>query len=214
MSLEPPLVSICIANHLPTRELIERSGVFAVSILGKDQSEIGKRFAGAQAPSDRFDGASWQLAATGCPVLANATGWVDCRVEHAYPGGDHTIFVGDVLAAATPRIGAPLLFHSRAWGQLADPLPDGITIPAQPAAHTVADAFATHREAEVLTALASAALVGTAGTAICLAEESDALTGPGTPGAAGRRGDRARPATCGSGCGPTMGSGWSTRWSR
>ena len=57
-------------------------------------------------------------------MLANATAWLDCRVVHAYPGGDHTIFVGEVLAASTPRVGAPLLFHSRAWGQLADPLPE------------------------------------------------------------------------------------------
>src|SRR6185436_5555281 len=57
-----------------------------------------------------------------------ATGWLDCEVAHAYPGGDHTIFVGRVRAAGTPRVIAPLLFHSRSWGQLADPLPESVRL--------------------------------------------------------------------------------------
>ncbi len=61
-------------------------------------------------------------------MLEEALAWLDCRVAHAYPGGDHTIFVGEVLKAETSRRTAPLLFHSRAWGQLADPLPDEVTI--------------------------------------------------------------------------------------
>ena len=173
VSLDPPLVSVCIANHLPTRGLIADSGSFAVSILGKDQAEIGRGFAGALAAQDRFRGATWQVAATGCPVLANATGWVDCRVEHAYPGGDHTIFVGHVLAAGCPRVGAPLLFHSRAWGQLADPLPAAIAIPEQPPHHLVPDAFAPQRESTVLAALAGAFAADEAAE-VCLVEESNA----------------------------------------
>ncbi|GIH02400.1 hypothetical protein Rhe02_04670 [Rhizocola hellebori] len=128
VSLRPPLVSVCLGNHLPTRALVEQAGAFAISFLGKDQAHIGRIFAGPH--PDRFaqSGHRWQQHETGCPVLARATGWLDCRVVHAYPGGDHTIFVGEVLAAGTPHVTAPLLFHSRAWGQLADPLPDEISI--------------------------------------------------------------------------------------
>jgi len=133
VSLDPPLVSICLGNHLPTKELVQRSGVFAVSILGKDQAAIGRRFAGMQpGVTDRFAEATWVTAATGAPVLADANAWLDCRVVYAHPGGDHTIFVGEVLATETPRVTAPLLFHSRAWGQLADPLPESITITVTP----------------------------------------------------------------------------------
>jgi flavin reductase (DIM6/NTAB) family NADH-FMN oxidoreductase RutF len=129
VSLDPPLVSVCLGNHLPSRALVEQAGVFAISFLGKDQADIGQRFAGMQpGVTDRFAGGNWITAATGCPVLGDATGWLDCKVVHAYPGGDHTIFVGEVIAAGTPRISAPLLFHSRAWGQLADPLPDDIVM--------------------------------------------------------------------------------------
>ncbi len=78
--------------------------------------------------ADRFSGARWAAGQTGSPVLTDSIGWLDCAVAHAYPGGDHTIFVGEVLAAATPRRVAPVLFHSRAWSRLAEPLPDRISI--------------------------------------------------------------------------------------
>ncbi|MFI0350261.1 flavin reductase [Actinomadura sp. 9N407] len=127
VSLDPPLVLVCLARDIHTHELIERSGVFAVSFLGKDQAAVGHRFAGRD-PGDRFAGQPWTPAPTGAPVLGGALAWLDCRVAHAYPGGDHTIFVGEVLAAEVCRRTAPLLFHSRAWGQLADPLPDEVTL--------------------------------------------------------------------------------------
>ncbi len=125
VSLDPPLVSVCLAKALWTHGLIEGSGVFAVNILAKDQAPLGMLFAGQRPEvTDRFEGLAARSATTGAPVLADALGWLDCRVRHAYDGGDHTIFVGEVVEAATPRVTAPLLFHSRAWGQFADLLPD------------------------------------------------------------------------------------------
>ncbi len=130
VSLDPPLVSVCLAKNIWTHDLISESGIFAVNILAKDQADIGKRFAGMMGdePHQRFDGLNVVTSATGSPVLGEALGWVDCKVVYAYPGGDHTIFVGEVLAADTPRISAPLLFHSRAWGQFADQLPEDAVV--------------------------------------------------------------------------------------
>ncbi|MBO2447862.1 flavin reductase [Actinomadura barringtoniae] len=127
VSLDPPLVLVCLAEQIYTHRLVAESGVFAISFLAKDQTRIGEIFAGRVA-GDRFAGRTWEPRQTGAPVLADAVGWLDCRVVHAYPGGDHTIFVGAVQAAGTPRRTAPLLFHSRAWGQLADPLPAEMTV--------------------------------------------------------------------------------------
>lgn len=126
VSLTPPLVLVCLDTRLASHRLISDSGAFGISILAKDQAELGRRFAGRLPPAERFAGQEWLTPGTGSPVLANALGWLDCRVVHAYPGGDHTIFVGEVLAADTPRTTGPLLFHSRTWGQLADPLPDRV----------------------------------------------------------------------------------------
>ncbi|MCD4524400.1 flavin reductase [Nocardioides sp. cx-173] len=125
VSLSPPLVSICLDRKLYTHGLIADSGVFGVSVLAKDQAELARRFAGmVPEVTDRFAGETWSTATTGVPLLDSGLGWVDCTVVHQHPGGDHTIFVGEVSAAHTARRTAPLLFHSRGWGQFADVLPD------------------------------------------------------------------------------------------
>jgi flavin reductase (DIM6/NTAB) family NADH-FMN oxidoreductase RutF len=141
VSLDPPLVSVCLARKIWTHDLIDSTGVFAVNILGKDQADVGKRFAGMLGIEvhERFSGLDVRTAETGSPVLGDALGWVDCRVVYAYPGGDHTIFVGEVLAADTPRLTAPLLFHSRAWGQFADQLPDDAVVLDTGTADTLRD---------------------------------------------------------------------------
>lgn len=129
VSLDPPLVSICLSRSLYSHGLVETSGVFGISVLAKDQADVGRRFAGMEAGvTDRFAGEPWSTASTGVPLLDSALGWFDCRVVHAYPGGDHTIFVGEVLAGRAAGKSAPLLFHSRGWGQFADVLPDVATL--------------------------------------------------------------------------------------
>lgn len=129
VSLDPPLVSVCLDRRLYSHGLISGSGVFGVNVLAKDQAELARRFAGmVPGVEDRFAGESWTVADTGVPLLDSALGWLDCRVVHEYPGGDHTIFVGEVVGAHAARRTAPLLFHSRGWGQFADVLPDVATL--------------------------------------------------------------------------------------
>lgn len=122
VSLEPPLILVCIAKHLRSHGFIEKSGFFAVNILSADQQEWGRRFAGMiPGVEDRFAGITTSVATTASPILPDTLGWVDCRVRHAYPGGnDHTIFVGEVLAgAASNDRDEPLLYYNRAWRELA-----------------------------------------------------------------------------------------------
>ena len=117
LSLEPPLVMINLSKHLFTHKVIADSGVFAVNILGAHQKELGLRFAGLlPGVEDRFAGIEVDTAVTNCPILPNAIAWVDCRVWEMYDGGDHTIFVGEVLAAHAGEVAdTPLLYHSRLW---------------------------------------------------------------------------------------------------
>lgn len=129
VSAEPALVSVCLHRDLYTHKLISESGVFGVNVLAKDQMEVARRFAGmVKDVEDRFEGESWTIAESGASLLDSALGWVDCRVLYEYEGGTHTIFVGEVLAAHNARRSAPLLYHSRGWGQFADVLPDVATI--------------------------------------------------------------------------------------
>ncbi|MDX1521109.1 MAG: flavin reductase family protein, partial [Anaerolineae bacterium] len=58
---------------------------------------------------------------TGSPIVPGTLGWLDCTVRHSYEGGDHTIFVGEVVAGATGDQTEPLLYYNRAWRELACP---------------------------------------------------------------------------------------------
>jgi flavin reductase (DIM6/NTAB) family NADH-FMN oxidoreductase RutF len=117
LSLEPPLVLVCIMKGLFTYTALEESGAFAVNILSADQKEFGLRFAGLiPGVEDRFAGVSYTTAVTGSPILPGVLSWVDCRTVQITDGGDHGIFVGEVMAATTPQEGEPLLYHNRRWG--------------------------------------------------------------------------------------------------
>lgn len=118
VSLNPPLILVCIDRKLLTHQLLEQSGVFAVNILNEGQAELGKLFAGMYPDvEDRFAGLDCFTAETGCPIIPTSVGWLDCRIRNMYDGGDHTIFVGEVLAGGTPYTAEPLLYHNRRWGQ-------------------------------------------------------------------------------------------------
>lgn len=116
LSVEPPLVLVSLAKKLYTHQIIEQSGVFAVNILGASQKAWGMRFAGMMpGVADRFAGIDYFAAVTGSPILPDVLGWVDCRLWAQYDGGDHSIFVGEVVAVEAAEADLPLLYHNRLW---------------------------------------------------------------------------------------------------
>ncbi len=116
LSLDPPLVLVSLSKKLFTHDVISDSGSFAVNILGAAHHELGMRFAGMiPGVEDRFAGLNVQTAVTGCPILSESIAWVDCHVWEMYDGGDHTIFVGQVVDVQASESDTPLLYHSRLW---------------------------------------------------------------------------------------------------
>jgi flavin reductase (DIM6/NTAB) family NADH-FMN oxidoreductase RutF len=123
VSVDPPLVLVCVARALLAHAVIEETRAFAVNILGVHQLEAGLRFAGLKPEfPDRFEGFEWTTGASGSPLLKDSIASLDCRLHATHPGGDHTIFVGEVLQALISRAEAPLLYHRRLWHR-PDPLP-------------------------------------------------------------------------------------------
>ncbi len=115
VSLEPPLILVCVDLGADTHDPLRDSGLFAVSILAADQERLARRFASSEA-DDKFEGVAWREETTGAPVLEDAVAWLDCRLWAQYPAGDHTIFVGQVLAGdAAER--PPLLYYRGGYGQ-------------------------------------------------------------------------------------------------
>lgn len=119
VSADPPMIMIIIEQrHHAWAILQEEGAVFAVNILGENQSELSNRFAWTK-DEDRFAQGSWSTAATGAPILTDALAWLDCRIHARYPAGSHTIYVGLVEASNVPEPEAhPLIYWNRAYRKL------------------------------------------------------------------------------------------------
>jgi len=104
----PPQCLVCVDRRARTHRPITGRKLFAVNILGEGQRALSAQFASSS--SERFTGVLWTHGAiTGCPILASALAWMECRVVHVYVGGDHDIIVGETLAAHVNE-GAPLVY--------------------------------------------------------------------------------------------------------
>lgn len=122
IALSPPTVLVALRQHTRTQHLVKEGGVFAVSILEKNQVELAKRFAGqVQADLPRFEGVEIFTMSTGAPLIKNAIAFLDCRVVSAFDVGGTTVFFGEVLEARkTEGEHAPLLYLNRQWRKLAE----------------------------------------------------------------------------------------------
>jgi flavin reductase (DIM6/NTAB) family NADH-FMN oxidoreductase RutF len=115
VALEPSLVLVCVEKVADSHNAIRHAGHFAVNVLASDQERIARKFA-QQHFSQKFTGIGFHTEATGAPVLDDALAWVDCRIRAAHEGGDHTIYVGEVLAGDA-REGSPLLYYRGGYGR-------------------------------------------------------------------------------------------------
>jgi flavin reductase (DIM6/NTAB) family NADH-FMN oxidoreductase RutF len=100
VSLNPLLVMVSIAPPRYSHDLIKESGIFAVNVLTPEQVDLGKRFGYKSGRKvDKFAGLDYLTAATGAPILPQAYGYLECKLVHTFTAGDHTLFVGEVVAA-------------------------------------------------------------------------------------------------------------------
>ncbi|HKS23884.1 MAG TPA: flavin reductase family protein [Thermoanaerobaculia bacterium] len=115
LSLNPPLVLVCINKSSSSHDPIAKSQKFGVSILGSDQEAISGRFAARG--GDKFAGLDVRRGSTGVPLVGNALATLECRVHEQIIGGDHSIFIGEVVDTKT-REGAPLLYFRAAYREM------------------------------------------------------------------------------------------------
>ena len=109
VSLDPPLVQWSVAKSAPSHDAFLEAPGFAVHFLGAEHQELAMRFAGRS--TDKFDGIAHAPGLTGAPLLTELAPIFECRTWARYPGGDHTILVGEVVRLVE-RAHDPLLFHS------------------------------------------------------------------------------------------------------
>lgn len=109
VSLDPPLILVCIGHTSTWHARLVSAPAFTVNVLASDQRRIARRF--AREPSEgRFDDIDWAPAASGAPIIEGAAAWLECSAHEVLRGGDHSIVVGRVERSCVADRPA-LVFH-------------------------------------------------------------------------------------------------------
>ena len=119
VSLDPPLILICIQKNGLSHSTLCECKDFVVNILSEEQKELSDRFANPTLDSEkRFRDLNFQLSKNGVPILAGNLGHLECCVVSQFEGGDHTIFIGQVEKADFSAGKQPLLFYESGYSYL------------------------------------------------------------------------------------------------
>ncbi|MBX7170326.1 MAG: flavin reductase family protein [Pyrinomonadaceae bacterium] len=111
VSMNPPLILICIQKTTGSHHAFEQAKCFVVNILEESQQDVSNHFASHL--DDKFTGQNYHLSEHGLPILDNCLVNLECNLKNSYDGGDHTIFVGEIENAKFSD-GKPLTyFHGK-----------------------------------------------------------------------------------------------------
>jgi flavin reductase (DIM6/NTAB) family NADH-FMN oxidoreductase RutF len=116
VSLDPPLILICIAHAAASIEFFRAARYFGLSMLADTQRDLSERF--ARKGHDRFDGLAWHAGVTGVPLLEGALAHLECAVYRRVTAGDHDIFIGEAVGAHVQG-GDPLVHYASRYRHLA-----------------------------------------------------------------------------------------------
>lgn len=117
VSLDPPLILVCIEKTTGSHTAFEQSKSFVVNFLSSTQSALSEHFASQL--SDKFAGLDVRYGMDGLPILDGCVANLECLLKNSYDGGDHTIFVGEVENAEI-REGEPLVYFYSDYRSIAN----------------------------------------------------------------------------------------------
>jgi len=115
VSLQPPLVAMCIDRTASMYDTLATAPYFAVNILASTQEPIARRFASTGA--QQFDGIGYHTGENGVPILNDTLAFVECKHVSATGAGDHIIIVGETVAGSLSDA-RPLLYYRGGFAQL------------------------------------------------------------------------------------------------
>jgi flavin reductase (DIM6/NTAB) family NADH-FMN oxidoreductase RutF len=119
VSLEPILLLVCLEKNARSHELLQHAKTFALMILSDVQAELGKRFAYDRAARNTpREQAATRLSERGELLFEETLAFCECQVVAEYEGGDHTIFMGEVVNAGLESSSDPLIYFESQWLQL------------------------------------------------------------------------------------------------
>ncbi|MEM0943100.1 MAG: flavin reductase family protein [Pseudomonadota bacterium] len=115
VSLEPPLLLVCLAHKARSYEIFRAADSFAVNVLAAEHEETAKRFATSGA--DKFGQTEWRPGLRGAPLIRGCLARFDCAMHQRVTAGDHDILMGEVLGFSRHE-GQALVYHSGAFRRL------------------------------------------------------------------------------------------------
>lgn len=117
VSLDPPLVLVCVDRGSSSHDGLLHADTFGVSVLAAGQHLLAHRFA-AEEPRRRFQDVTWRDGPHGNPILEDAVAWLECAAHEVHEGGDHSILLGRVLASGV-EAGEALVFYRGGYASVA-----------------------------------------------------------------------------------------------
>lgn len=117
LSLNPPLLLVCLQNDSTTLKALHESNCFGLHYLASDQQALSALF--STKAERKFAGLDFATGSLGCPILGGVVAASECEVVNTYPGGDHTIVVGAVRSIIVSG-GEPLVYHRGQYFDLSD----------------------------------------------------------------------------------------------
>src|SRR5262249_3786454 len=115
VSLDPPLILVCLGHLVTNIQLFRNATHFGINILSEHQQALSERF--ARKGQDRFDGLEWHSGSTGVPLIPGCLARIECAVYRRVEMGDHDIFVGEMVGAHVGD-GNPLIHFASSYRKL------------------------------------------------------------------------------------------------
>ncbi len=119
VSLDPPLISVCVANTSTTWPMLRKLPTLGISVLSACQHAAGRALA---APGeDRFAEVAWRATDEGAVLLEDAASWMTCSIEDELSAGDHKIVLLRPSKLGADAAREPLVFHASRFRRLMEP---------------------------------------------------------------------------------------------
>jgi len=116
VSLEPPMVLVCVDKKSDSYPMFGASQAFAINILSNGQETLSRRF--AKSGGDKFTGIGFRIGVSGSPILNDTIAFLDCQVRYEFDAGDHTIYIGEAVDIAVSSDSDPLLYFRGGYRNL------------------------------------------------------------------------------------------------
>ena len=114
VSFDPVLVMVAVGKERHTHKMIEKSGIFSISVLDENQIDLAKHFGFKSGKNiDKFADIAYETHSTTCPVLKDCLAYLDCKVVGSYQAGGHTLFIAEILSGDTKREAKPLIYLAK-----------------------------------------------------------------------------------------------------